>query len=104
MNWEQLIPMFGWLLLWLILLWALIVLPQQRRQKERNQFLNSLKPGDEVTTTGGICGRILSVDGEMVTLRIADGVDIKVLKSGIARRLDKEEAEKLRSVLRKGGR
>jgi hypothetical protein len=39
-----------------------------------------------------------------VTLRIADGVDIKVLKSGIARRLDKEEAEKLRSVLRKGGR
>ncbi|MFA0732731.1 MAG: hypothetical protein LKKZDAJK_001968 [Candidatus Fervidibacter sp.] len=104
MNWEQLVPMFGWLLLWLVLLWVLIVLPQQRRQKERDQFLNSLKPGDEVATSGGICGRILSVDGDTVTLRIADGVDIKVLKSGIARRLEKEEAEKLRSVLRKGGR
>jgi preprotein translocase subunit YajC len=104
MNWEQLFPMVTWLLIWLALLWVLIVLPQQRRQRERDQFLNSLKPGDEVATTGGICGRILSVDGDTVTLRIADGVDIKVLKSGIARRLDKEEAEKLRSVLRKGGR
>ena len=104
MNWEQLVPMFGWLLLWLVLLWVLIVLPQQRRQKERDQFLNSLKPGDEVATSGGICGRILGVDGDTVTLRIAEGVDIKVLKSGSARRLEKEEAEKLRSVLRKGGR
>ncbi|GBC99739.1 hypothetical protein HRbin17_02270 [bacterium HR17] len=103
-NMEQLAPMLFWIVLWLVILWLFIVLPQQRRQKERDRFLNSLKPGDEVATTGGICGRILSVDGDTVTLRIADGVDIKILKSGVARRLDKEEAEKLRAVLRKGGR
>ncbi|MCS7223690.1 MAG: preprotein translocase subunit YajC [Armatimonadetes bacterium] len=90
------------LAVWGLLLWVLL-LPQQRQRREREKFLASLKAGDEVATTGGICGRILSVDGDLVTLRIADGVTVKVLKSGIHRRLDKEESNKLKAVLKKGG-
>lgn len=100
---EQWLPIIGWWVLIFVLLWWLFVVPQQRQRREREKFLESLKPGDEVTTSDGICGRILSVDDNMVTLRIADGVDIRVLKSGIMRRLMKEEASKLRSVIRKGG-
>ncbi|MER3500231.1 MAG: preprotein translocase subunit YajC [Candidatus Fervidibacterota bacterium] len=100
---EQWLPLIGWWVLILVLFWWLLIVPQQRQRRERERFLASLKPGDEVATNDGICGRILSVDEQMVTLRIAEGVDIRVLKSGILRRLTKEEAIKLRSVLRKGG-
>jgi preprotein translocase subunit YajC len=100
---EQWLPIVAWWILILAVFWWLLIVPQQRQRREREKFLSSLKPGDEVATADGICGRILSVDENMVTLRIADGVDIRVLKSGIMRRLTKEEAAKLRSVIRKGG-
>ncbi len=97
--WTSLVVIIA---LWGIMLWV-ILLPQQRQRKERERFLASLKAGDEVATTGGLCGRILSVDGDLVTLRIADGVSVRVLKSGIQRRLDRDESAKLKSVLKKGG-
>ncbi len=97
---------FTLLIFWvamLVVFWMFFVMPQQRQRREREKFLESLKAGDEVATAGGICGRILSVDGDMVTLRIADGINVRVLKAGIQRRLDKDEAAKLRTVLKKGG-
>lgn len=96
-------PLLAFWVLMLVLFWVMLVMPQQRQRRERERFLESLKPGDEVATAGGICGRILSVDSDMVTLRIADGVNIRVLKTGIQRRLDKDEAAKLRAALKKGG-
>ncbi len=101
---EQWLPIVAWWVLIIILFWWVFIVPQQRQRRAREEFLNSLKPGEGVATTDGICGRILSIDDTMVTLRIADGVDICVLKSGIQRRLTKEEDLKLRSLLRKGGR
>ncbi|MCS7264596.1 MAG: preprotein translocase subunit YajC [Armatimonadetes bacterium] len=100
---EQWLPIVGWWVLIIVLFWWMLVVPQQRQRRERERFLDSLKPGDEVATSDGICGRILSVDENMVTLRIAEGIDIRVLKSGIMRRLTKEEAAKLKSVLHKRG-
>lgn len=100
---EQWLPIVGWWILILVIFWWMLIVPQQRQRREHERFLSSLKPGDEVATSDGICGRILSVDENMVTLRISEGVDIRVLKSGIARRLTKEEAAKLKSLIRKGG-
>ncbi len=100
---EQWLPIVAWWVLIIVLFWWLLIVPQQRQRRAREEFLNSLKPGEAVATTDGICGRILNVDETTVTLRIADGVDICVLKSGIQRRLTKEESLKLRAVLRKGG-
>lgn len=100
---SQWLPLIVWWVLILVIFWWLLIVPQQRQRRERENFLKSLKPGDEVATTDGICGRILGIDENMVTLRIADGVDIRVLKSGIMRRLTKEEAAKLKSAMRKGG-
>lgn len=103
MQGSEWITLIGWWVILLVILWFLFILPQQKQRREREKFLESLKPGDEVTTYGGLCGRILSVDGDMVTLRIADGVNVRVVKTGIQRRLDKEEVVKLRTVLKKGG-
>lgn len=97
------IPTIALIVLWFVLLWMFFVMPQQKQKREREKFFESLKAGDEVVTVGGLCGRILSVDGDMVMLRIADGVNVRVLKAGIQRRLVKDEAAKLRTVLKKGG-
>ena len=58
--------------------------PQMRKAKEQQSFLSALKRGDEVVTHSGILGRIEGLTDAVVTLEIADGVRIKVLKTQVA--------------------
>jgi preprotein translocase subunit YajC len=59
---------------------------QKKRDKEVNDMRNSLRIGDEVTTTGGIIGRVVSVKEETVVIETSrDGTKIRFLKSAIAR-------------------
>ncbi len=62
----------------------LLIMPQQRRQKQAREMLASLKAGDKVITNGGIYGTIVGIEGDAVQLRIADQVRIKVARSAIA--------------------
>ena len=66
-----------------------MIRPQQKRQKEHQQLLSSLNKGDEVVTSGGIHGRIKSVDDQAVSLEISKGVEIKVHKSAVTHVLPK---------------
>ena len=63
----------------------LIIRPQAKRQRESQSFLSQLKRGDEVVTTSGILGRIEGLTERFVTLEIADGVRVKILRSHINR-------------------
>jgi preprotein translocase subunit YajC len=63
----------------------LLIKPQQRRMKEHQAMLGALKKGDEVVTGGGIVGRITKVGADdMLTVKIAEGVEVSVLKSTVA--------------------
>ncbi len=62
----------------------LLIRPQQKKAKEHQDYLSSLKKGDEVMTSGGIIGRITGVTELVVTLELADNVRIKVARSYIA--------------------
>lgn len=73
--------------------YVLLILPQQRRQKQLRQMLSALKAGDKVVTSGGIYGTIAGIDDHTVILRIADQVKIRVLRSAIAQ-IEKEEEAK----------
>ena len=73
--------------------YVLLILPQQRRQKQMRQMLSALKAGDKVVTSGGIYGTIAGFDENTVILRIADQVKIRVLRSAIAQ-VEKEEEAK----------
>lgn len=57
-------------------------------------MLGNLKPGDKVITTGGVYGTIVSLDDSTVSLRIADQVKVRMLKSAIVSMQSPEEAEK----------
>jgi preprotein translocase subunit YajC len=61
-----------------------MIRPQQKKQKEQKNFLESLKRGDKVVTVGGMHGTVLSIDGNVVLLEADQGVKIKYEKSAIS--------------------
>ncbi|MGB6133458.1 MAG: preprotein translocase subunit YajC [Acidobacteriaceae bacterium] len=69
----------------LAVLYLLMIRPQQKRQQKWQQMLGSLKPGDRVTTSGGIRGVILSIKDDALQLRVPpDNLRIEVAKTAIA--------------------
>lgn len=70
--------------LMLVVMYFLIIRPQQRKAKDHAQLLNNLKPGDEVVTSGGIIGKVRSVAETFVTLEVSSNTTIKVLKSNVS--------------------
>nr|PZM92514.1 MAG: preprotein translocase subunit YajC [Pseudomonadota bacterium] len=67
-----------------VIFYFLVIRPQQKQMKKHQEYLNSLKVGDEVVTNSGIFGRIEDIDDKTVRLEIARDVRIRVLKSQIA--------------------
>jgi preprotein translocase subunit YajC len=72
----------------------LILRPQQKQGKERQEMLKNLKRGDSVITSGGIYGRILNVTGDLITLEIAKGVSVRISRAGITSLAIADEEEK----------
>ena len=62
----------------------LVIAPANKQRKKTQEMLNSLKKGDRVVTTGGIYGTIQGVEAEVVYLKIAENVKVKVARSAIS--------------------
>ena len=75
------------------LFYLLILRPQQRQNKRRDLLLKNLKRGDKVITAGGIHGRIINVEEDVVTVEIAKGVNVQVTRSTISGKIDTEKSE-----------
>ena len=67
----------------------LLIRPQQKKAKEHKALLEALKKGDQVITAGGMHGKISAVDDTVVTLEVANNVNIKFNKGHIAAIIDK---------------
>jgi len=72
-----------WLLIFVIF-YVLMIRPQQRRVKEHQAAIASVKKGDEVVTGGSIRGRVTRVDETELEVEIAANVRIRVVKSTIS--------------------
>ena len=68
----------------LVLMYAVLIVPQQRRVKAQRAILNSLTEGDVVLTSAGIYGLITEMVGEDVYLEVAEGIELKITKASIA--------------------
>ncbi|HWP82835.1 MAG TPA: preprotein translocase subunit YajC [Bacteroidota bacterium] len=73
--------MFG---LIFVIFYFMIIRPQQKRQREREQMLNALKKGDKVVTAGGVHGTIVGIDEKTLLVQIADNVKVKVERGSIS--------------------
>jgi len=72
-------------ILFFVVLYFLMIVPNQRKQKKWSAMLSQLKSGDKVTTNGGLRGTVLSVKDDVVILRIQpDGLKLEFVKSAIA--------------------
>lgn len=73
------------LLLLVPLMYFVMIRPQQKRQKQWQEMLGSIKPGDKITTAGGIRGIILSIKDDAIIIRVApDNLKLEVAKTAIA--------------------
>jgi len=77
--WLQFVPF----VLVLAIFYFIILLPMKRKQQKVQEFINNLKVGDRVITTGGIYGQITKLGEESVHLQIADKLRIEVAKAAI---------------------
>ena len=77
---QQIIP----LVFMFAIFYFLLIRPQQKKAKEHKALLESMKKGDNVITAGGVHGKITAVENELVTLEVANNVNIKITKSYIA--------------------
>ncbi len=64
-------------------MYFVMIRPQQKQLREHRTLLAALKKGDDVVTQGGVLGKIYAITDKVVTLEIANGVRIRVLKSSI---------------------
>lgn len=64
--------------------YMLLIRPQQKKQKELKAMLENLKKGDAVVTQGGLYGKVTALQDQVLTLEIADKVQVRVSRSAIA--------------------
>lgn len=67
-----------------LIFYFLIIRPQQKRAREHQKLIASLKKGDKVITSSGIHGKIVGIDDRTVLVEVDDGVKIKFEKAAIA--------------------
>ena len=77
--WLQLIPFA----LVLGIFYFIILLPMKRKQQKVQEFIDNLKVGDRVITTGGLHGQITRLGGDTIQLQIADKVRVEVAKAAV---------------------
>ena len=73
------------LLLIVVVFYFFMIRPQMKRQKETRKFREGLAKGDKVVTTGGIYGKIVTIQDTTISLEVAKDIVIKVDKNGIVK-------------------
>ncbi len=68
----------------ILIFYFFMIRPQQKKQKEQKRFLEGLKKGDKVVTLGGIHGKIMAIEGEIVQLEVDRGTKLTIEKSSVS--------------------
>lgn len=76
-----------------LIMYFVMIRPQQKQMKQQQAMLAGLKKGDEVITQGGLVGEIYALNDKMVTLEIANSVRVKILKSAVQGKVSVAELE-----------
>ncbi|MES2319821.1 MAG: preprotein translocase subunit YajC [Pseudomonadota bacterium] len=77
------------LILMFVVMYFLMIKPQQKKAKEQREMMDALAKGDEVVTAGGILGKVISVKDTYVTIEVAANTEVVVQKHAITTQLPK---------------
>ena len=73
----------------MILIYFLMIRPENKRRKTHQEMISSLEMGDEIVTAGGILGKVSKITTQYIELSISDNTKIKILKTSISAVLPK---------------
>ena len=74
-----------------VVFYFLLILPQQRKQKQHKEMLSKLKKGDKIITSSGLWGAITRLEKDTATVQIDDTTRVKIQRDNIARLRTDEE-------------
>lgn len=79
---EQLMQ-FSPLIILVLLMYFMVIRPQQKQQRDRRAMLDSVKVGDKIVTIGGFHGTVAAMDDTTVRLRLAEGLEVTINRSAV---------------------
>jgi preprotein translocase subunit YajC len=82
-------PTLLFLVGFMVLIWFLMIRPENKRRKSHKEMLSSLEIGDEVVTAGGILGKITKIGDQFLEVTLNDSMKVKVQVSAISNVLPK---------------
>jgi len=82
-GFEQMLHMVALLGVTVGIVYFMIIRPQQKRQKETETMLGSIRKGDRVLTTGGVYGTVIGSKDDVVVLKVSDDVKMEFSKQSI---------------------
>lgn len=72
------------------LMYFMLIRPQQKRVREQQALLAAVGEGDEIVTTAGLYGYVTAVDGDVLWVEISDGVEVRLARAAVAKRIPAE--------------
>ena len=87
------IPMLIMMGLLFVVMWVVMIRPQQKRQKELARKIESLKKGDKIVTIGGLHGMVNHVSNKTISLKVNDGTFLTFDKKSVATILTEKDSE-----------
>ncbi len=88
----QMFQMLGMVVFFIVVMYFIMIRPQQKKAREHDQLLKSLKPKDKIVTSGGVVGIVVSVGERSITIRSAD-TKLEVLKSAVTEITERSSSE-----------
>lgn len=86
--------MLVWLILIFVVMWLLMIRPQQKQQKKEREFREKLQKGDRVSFSGGIYGKVHEVADHTIDIEISNGVIVTVEKNMVQPIMDQSQQKK----------
>ena len=79
----------GLMVLLFVVMWFVLIRPQQKKVKEHRAMITALQKGEEVATAGGVIGRIVKLEESALTLEIAKDTEVLVQRGAVTQLLPK---------------
>lgn len=87
---NPLMSMLPMIVAFFAIMYFLMIRPQQKRERQRKDMLSALAKGDNVITSGGVCGSVVGLSEDRVVLRVDENVTMEFIRGAISQVLPKE--------------
>jgi preprotein translocase subunit YajC len=73
--------------------WLLLIRPQRSRARQQRELIQSVEPGDEIVSTGGLFGLVKRIEGDELVVEIAPGTEVRMARRAVAGVVEPEEPD-----------